>query len=122
MYGKAWIRIAVSCWIRIRIGANREPNLWSIRFLLILMLHSGFESIDEYVDNRHPVWSEIKVAFRDYLHDARLAPHFLADWVHLRWRSGHRIDLNRNLSCFPRQRANRIGEKISFFTFHNNIS
>ena len=36
--GKAWIRIAVSCWIRIRIGANREPNLWSIRFLLILML------------------------------------------------------------------------------------
>jgi hypothetical protein len=83
------------------------------------MLLSGFESIDEYVDNRHPVWSEIKVAFRDYLHNDRLAPHFLADWVHLRWRSGHRIDLNRNLSCFPRQRANRTGEKISiFFSFH----
>jgi len=85
---------------------RRRKNL-SARNLIIL----GFESLDEYIDNKHPLWCDLKVIFRDYLHASEEVHHdFLADWVHDRWRSGHKIDLNRNLSCFPRQRSNTTGK------------
>lgn len=71
----------------------------------------GFESLEEYVDNKHPLWSILKLKFQDFLqHQQGPLPHaLLAAEARQQWRSGLRLDLNRNLTRFPRHRAARPG-------------
>lgn len=70
----------------------------------------GYESVQEYIDNNHPVWSDIRQIFHGYLKYQK-TDRDIAEYVHNQWDSGLTIDISQNLSCFPRKRHKKPGEK-----------
>ena len=104
------IKIVFFTWILIRIRIVKKICI-RIRVIkkICIWILLGFESMEEYVDNKHPVWCNFMVKFRNFLKKEPLPHAVLADLVRQRWRSGHRIDLNRNLTCFPRNCARPPG-------------
>jgi hypothetical protein len=61
----------------------------------------GFDSLEEYIDNNHPLWCDLRNQFNDFLTFDK-PDHTLASFVSNQWKSGFRVDPNRNLSCLPR--------------------
>jgi len=67
----------------------------------------GYEKIDEYLDNNHPMWIDDRKMFSEFLHSGqgvskRVGPEQLAKYLHKKWNSGYTIDLCQNLSSIPR--------------------
>jgi len=64
----------------------------------------GYEKIDEYLDNNHPMWTEDRQKFSQFLHHnpTRVGPEDVAKYLHAKWNTGYNIDLCQNLSTIPR--------------------
>jgi len=81
----------------------------------------GYEDLAEYLDNNHPLWFSYQDFYMKYLHGYKTDEDF-SQFVHNKWNSGHNIDINQNLSTFPRlnwtdhKRENLLREKSSLQT------
>ena len=58
-----------------------------------------YESLEEYIDNNHPLWGPNKDFFRQYLRKEK-TDQDMADFIAQQWRRDFPVDLQQNLSCF----------------------
>jgi len=92
--------------IKPRLSDMRKPRIFRDKRKNIV----AYESLEEYIDNNHPVWSDYRKIFHQYLYSQK-SDRDLADYVHQQWDSGLVIDLTQNLSCFPRKKFKRLTDK-----------
>ena len=75
----------------------RRPRIFHVTGKIV-----GYESLEEFIDNNHPLWESYRSTMRDCLED-RINGKRMADFIHKEWNSGLKIDLNQNLTSFPRK-------------------
>ena len=75
----------------------REPRIFKDKSKDII----GYESIDEYLDNNHPLWSEDRKMFAYFIHN-QCDNADVAEHVRRKWNTGLHVDLCQNLTCIPR--------------------
>ena len=90
------------------IQAIRKPRVFKDRAGNII----GFDSLDEYIDNNHPLWCDLRLLFYQYLNHQKTA-YDISDFIHKQWKSGHDIDINQNLTCFPRKMWKHSQERVA---------
>jgi len=78
----------------------RQPRIFNDRTNKRRIL--GYEGIEEFIDNNHPMWNSYREFFKKYLEKERSNRDF-SEFVHQKWESTYDIDLNKNLSCFARK-------------------
>jgi len=81
------------------IHSIRRPRIFRDKSGNIL----GFDSLKEYIDNNHPLWCNLRSKFIQLLYGI-ISDADMAEFVHKQWNSGLTIDVNQNLTCFPRKK------------------
>jgi len=79
---------------RFRSFVKDRNNKYDIKNLI------GFESLDEYVDNNHPLWAEDREVCLNYLQGTNHSLT-LADYIHSKW-GNQQIDISKNNSFITR--------------------
>ena len=87
----------------------REPRIFKQKDGKII----GYEKLDEYLDNNHPLWTEDRITFSYFIH-GRYDNRMVADFIREKWNSGLHIDLCQNLTSIPRL-------ECCFFTTHVKV-
>ena len=96
-------------------GLGQIPSFHTIRKARMYKDNSGnitgYLSLEEYIDNNHPLWCDLRNQFNELLLHSK-PNHVLADFVTKQWNSGFPVNSNRNLSCLPRQNWRNRKDKI----------